>query len=80
MNRRFLEVIAVGTILLTLIVLLLMWLKIVGSPSFEEFILGWLLSLTIWVFNIREDFKEFKSGVTVKLDLIWKKFKKRKRL
>jgi len=40
MNRRFLEVIAVGIILLTLIVLLLMWLKIVGSPSFEDLFLA----------------------------------------
>jgi hypothetical protein len=46
----------------------------------RRFILGWLLSLTIWVFNIREDFKEFKSDVNIKLELIWKEFKKRKKL
>jgi hypothetical protein len=80
MSRRFLEVIAVGIILLTLIVLLLMWFKIVNLSNFKEFLLGWFFSLTIQVLNIKEDLKEFKSDVNIKLDLIWKEFKKRKRL
>jgi len=57
-----------------------MWFKIVNLSNFKEFLLGWVLSLTIQVFNIREDLKEFKSDVNIKLDLIWKEFKKLKRL
>jgi hypothetical protein len=69
-TRNFiLTVITIGIILLSIVVLILMYLKLIGSPSLEEIIIGWLISLTISLVDMKSKF-----------DLMWNDFKKRKKI
>jgi hypothetical protein len=69
-TRNFiLTVITIGIILLSIVVLILMYLKPIGSPSLEKIIIGWLISLTISLVDMKSKF-----------DLMWDDLKKRKKI
>jgi hypothetical protein len=69
-TRNFiLTVVTIGIILLSIVALILMYLKSIGSPSLEEIIIGWLISMTISLVDMKSKF-----------DLMWDDFKKRRKI
>jgi len=68
-----LGIIAWGLIAFAVLIIILEWLGIIGSPPITEILLGGILAELL---RIETKFKEFN----VKLNLLWSDLKKRKEL